>query len=215
MSRTVKLPLAILWIAVVMVAGIAIGYGISSSVMAEDIELVEADSEDLNAEVGDLQRRLEAVIEERDEFEAQVGTVRDQRDSLSERLAENEAVAEERVAGFDEREAALDERQAGLDERAAELDERENAITETEQQIEASKFGDGIYVVGEDIAAGEYRTDGADGSNPVGCYYAFLSSTGADADILDNNIVEGQTRVTLTDGDVFESSSCGEWTAVQ
>jgi hypothetical protein len=109
---------------------------------------------------------------------------------------------------------ALTEREAELDDREAELAEREAAITEAEDEAAASTFGNGVYVVGEDIEAGEYRSAGADGSNPVGCYYAFLSGTGSDADIIDNNIVEGQTRVTLRDGDVFESQSCESWERV-
>lgn len=109
---------------------------------------------------------------------------------------------------------ALAEREAELDEREAEMAERKAAITEAEDEAAANTFGNGVYVVGEDIEAGEYRSTGADGSNPVGCYYAFLSGTGSDADIIDNNIVDGQTRVTLRDGDVFESQSCESWERV-
>jgi hypothetical protein len=87
-------------------------------------------------------------------------------------------------------------------------------LTEAEEATAGSTFGDGVFVVGEDIEPGEYRSAGPDESNPVGCYYAWKTGTGSDADIIDNNIVEGQTRVTLNDGDVFESTSCEQWEQV-
>lgn len=91
----------------------------------------------------------------------------------------------------------------------AELDEREAEISTAEEEAAANTFGNGVYVVGEDIEPGEYRTDGP-GSADI-CYYAFLTGTGSDADIIDNNIVEGQARVTLQKGDIFESSQCQQW----
>lgn len=113
-------------------------------------------------------------------------------------------------------EAELTNRSTQLDEREAALVAREEAVTATEGQIEANTIpGEGVYVVGEDVAAGEYRTEGPSGSNPVGCYYAFLGGTDAAADIIDNNILNGPGRATLSDGDVFETTSCEAWTLIQ
>lgn len=125
-------------------------------------------------------------------------------------------VPADELAALEQREAELSEREAALDDREAGLDDREAALDTTEQQVAASTIpGDGVYVVGEDIEAGEYRTSGPSGDNPVGCYYAFLSGTGADAEIIDNNILGGQGRVSLSDGDVFETSSCEDWSRVE
>lgn len=162
--------------------------------------------------------RFQEVLAERNDL-------RDQRDQAledyeSERAKPPEVVTEtvevevpdvEHERQLDEREGALDEREAELDELASGLEEREAAVTETETQVEENTFSNGIHLVGDDVSAGEYVTAGANGSNPVGCYYAFKSGTGADAEIIDNNIVEGQGRVTLEQGDVFESAHCSEW----
>jgi len=69
-------------------------------------------------------------------------------------------------------------------------------------------FGNGLYVVGTVFPAGVYTTEGAEGSS---CYYAWLTSTGSDADIIDNNIIDGPVTVTLVEGEVFESSGCKTW----
>ncbi len=58
----------------------------------------------------------------------------------------------------------------------------------------------------EDVEPGTYRSGGAEGR-----YYAFMSDVTADADIIDNNIMDGPTVVTLSPGDVFETSGCAEW----
>lgn len=137
-------------------------------------------------------------------------TVEVEPDDIGERRAELD-VREDDIAA---REQELAETETELSDRAAELDERESQLTDAEETAAASTFGNGVFVVGEDIEPGEYRSSGGDGSNPVGCYYAWKSSTGSDADIVDNNIVEGQTRVTLNDGDVFESTSCEQWERV-
>lgn len=131
-------------------------------------------------------------------------------DDIGERRAELDAREDDIAA----REQELEETEAELAERAAELDERESQVTEAEEAAAASTFGNGVFVVGEDVEPGEYRSAGPSGANPVGCYYAWKSGTGSDADIIDNNIVEGQTRVTLNDGDVFESTSCEQWERV-
>jgi hypothetical protein len=125
-------------------------------------------------------------------------------------------VPADELEALEQREAELNEREAALDDREAGLDDREAAVETTEEQVVASTIpGDGVYVVGEDIDAGEYRTAGPSGDNPVGCYYAFLSGTGADAEIIDNNILGGQGRVSLSAGDVFETSSCEDWSRVE
>jgi hypothetical protein len=69
----------------------------------------------------------------------------------------------------------------------------------------ASTFGDGTYVVGEQIAAGTYQ------AAPVGsCYWARNSDATGDS-ILANDNVEGSAVVTIGAGEVFESSRCGTW----
>lgn len=72
----------------------------------------------------------------------------------------------------------------------------------------------GTYVVGSDIAPGTYKTEGPDGSNLVGCYWARLSALTGDA-IIANNISKGADVVQILPGDKgFETSGCKPWSKV-
>jgi hypothetical protein len=78
-------------------------------------------------------------------------------------------------------------------------------------QITKSKttFGEGLYIVGTDIAPGTYKNTGSEG-----CYYARLSGFGGGLDnIIANNNVDAVTIVTIAASDKgFESHRCGTWT---
>jgi len=104
----------------------------------------------------------------------------------------------------------LEARAAELDQREADLEAREAAVAETEQKVaEGTIPGDGIFLVGDDIAPGEYRSEAAD------CYWARLSGTSGDfEEIIANG--NGATVVTIAESDyAFESRLCDEWTLVQ
>ena len=73
---------------------------------------------------------------------------------------------------MDDRRAELDERETDLDQRCSEPDERDKALTATEKEIEENTIpGSGIYLVGDDIKPGTYRSEGSR------CYWARLSGT--------------------------------------
>lgn len=112
-----------------------------------------------------------------------------------------------------ERKTQLDAREAELNRREDELKIREAALQTQEAAVKENTIpGEGLYVVGQDVKAGTYRTAGPSGRP---CYYAIKNGTGADADILDNNIIEGAGSVTIKDGQVFETKGCQDWTLVQ
>lgn len=81
----------------------------------------------------------------------------------------------------------------------------------TKEAGPASSFsGDGEYLVGEDIAAGTYKTAGGDGS--FGCYWARLKDASGEFDaIIANNNLKGPGRVTLNKGEYFQTTNCQEW----
>lgn len=83
--------------------------------------------------------------------------------------------------------------------------------TKNLSQVTTSKtpFGDGMYIVGTDIAPGTYKNTGVQG-----CYYARLSGFGNTTDdIIANNNVDTVTIVTISASDKgFESDRCGTWT---
>ncbi|WP_077490697.1 hypothetical protein [Sinomonas mesophila] len=123
-----------------------------------------------------------------------------------------EAAAAAKENGFAQREQEAAKREQDVTKKEADLTAREKAFEERQTKVAQSQITDGLHVVGKDVQPGVYSTTGGSGRNPLGCYYAWMSGTGSDAEIVDNNIVKGPATVTLRDGEVFESSSCAPWT---
>lgn len=78
-------------------------------------------------------------------------------------------------------------------------------VTATDGTV-AEQFGTGIYLVGRDIGAGHYQTNGQDS-----CYWAVMRDAGM-ATIIANDNTAGPAMITVADGEAVESSSCGTWT---
>lgn len=73
----------------------------------------------------------------------------------------------------------------------------------------ATSFGDGVFVVGSDIAAGRYESTGG----TADCYWARLTSFGGSFDEIIENATEVPTDVTILESDVgFVTTRCGTWT---
>lgn len=104
--------------------------------------------------------------------------------------------------------AAVAQEAAELDEQAAEIAQREAAVSKTEDRIAANTISEGIWTVGVDIEPGTYRTK----DSPYDCYWAIYTSGTNQEDIIQNDIVAGGIpTVTLTKGQDFETSRCGDW----
>lgn len=73
-----------------------------------------------------------------------------------------------------------------------------------------AQFGDGTYVVGQDIQSGTYRLREASS----GCYYERLSGfSGTVKDIIANNDTDVPAIITIAPTDKgFQASNCGTWT---
>ena len=72
-------------------------------------------------------------------------------------------------------------------------------------------FGEGLYLIGDDIPAGTYRS-----SDPLTlCYWARLRAmNGETEDVITNNLARGRQVVTIAAGDVaFTSDDCGTWSS--
>ncbi|GAA3318178.1 hypothetical protein GCM10017710_35250 [Arthrobacter ramosus] len=108
----------------------------------------------------------------------------------------------------------LADKEKTLAGKEANLASREQKLSDAQKQVAASQIKSGLHVVGGDVQPGTYTTTGPDGTNSVGCYYAWKTGTGSDASIKDNNIVKGAATVTLANGEVFESTSCTAWTKI-
>ncbi|MFD6178812.1 MULTISPECIES: hypothetical protein [unclassified Isoptericola] len=75
-----------------------------------------------------------------------------------------------------------------------------------------TSVSDGIYAVGQHMAAGTYKTAGK-----AGCYYAITSGFSGEFDeLLDNDFTSEKSSryVDLVSGQGFETSGCGTWTKV-
>lgn len=74
-------------------------------------------------------------------------------------------------------------------------------------------WGDGTWIVGEDIPAGTYKVTAPVGSR---CYWEITASGTNGAKILANDIPGGgYPKVTLKKGQDFSSSDCGDWKRVK
>ena len=71
-----------------------------------------------------------------------------------------------------------------------------------------TRFGDGTFIVGTDIAPGRYRSSGGDG-----CYLARLRGFGGTLnEIIANANPSGRAVVTILGSDKgFQSNGCGRW----
>ncbi|WP_409470692.1 hypothetical protein [Streptomyces sp. HC307] len=79
----------------------------------------------------------------------------------------------------------------------------------------ASVEGDGMYLVGEDMKAGTYKTAGPADSVIPNCYWARLKdASGEFGSIIANDNAQGQARVTVRNGEYFETSGCATWQKV-
>ena len=155
-----------------------------------------------SAEYKSLSSELEAVQDDLDVAEA--------------KLAETTAA----LGGLPEREAALNQANQDLFEQTTDLETRDSELREREKQLARREKavgiaervqadntigGDGVYRVGQDMAAGTYRS-----VDNVDCYWK-ISGDANGSDIIQNNIVTGPALVTVSTGQFFTTSDCGDW----
>lgn len=127
-------------------------------------------------------------------------------DVVTEVVTESETVdpTDDELRALEDRAAALEDRAAVLRQRERSVVERERKVTRAERVIARSTFGDGVYLVGEDVPPGSYLARGGGD-----CYWARLEDRSQD--IIDNHIGAGQVRVTINAGELFETQGCGTW----
>jgi hypothetical protein len=72
-------------------------------------------------------------------------------------------------------------------------------------------FEDGMYLVGTDIKAGSYKTDG-DADLDLGCYWERTKDdSGEFGSIIANEYADGPGRVTVNSGEYFKVSGGCTW----
>lgn len=83
------------------------------------------------------------------------------------------------------------------------------APVEAPPVIVSEGVGDGMYVVGEDMAAGTYQTPGADGMFGA---WSVESPSGDIVDLGSSSEASDRQIVTLKDGQTFETDGFQPWT---
>lgn len=190
------------WVLGIVVAFV-VGTGIGSS--GEEASGVEsAPTGATGSEVANLQASLDATQE-------QLEQVAGQRDAalgdLGDAQAARASAQEDLTAAEDERDAAI----ARAEEAEGALADAEGAAADEAEAAESAgtQFGDGTWVVGEDIEPGVYRNSG-DGSY---CYWERLSGlSGEFDDIIANGAPDGPAVVEIASSDAaFSSQGCDSW----
>ncbi len=102
-------------------------------------------------------------------------------------------------------EAKLKAQQVVLDQRSAALDDREKKISGAEVTAKANTFaGDGVYIVGQDIQPGTYKSSGGEL-----CYWARHNKAN---EILDNHAAASATVVVVLPSDFsLEVKGCADY----
>lgn len=174
------------------------------------------------APIADLEQQVSSQQASLETLQGQNDTLSSDAEGHAAAIKEQEDLAAEAAANADTTIADFKDSQKSAQ---AKVKDRESAVAAAEKQLakdqktfdgavadrEKNTIGPGLYEVGVDVKAGKYKTSGPDGTNPVGCYYAWMSSSESDADIVDNNITSGQAVVTLRKGQFFEISSCEDF----
>ena len=153
-----------------------------------------------------------AAVEDTPEYKAIASDLKDatsENESLTDELAPMQDAVDEidaRAAALDDTEADLVDREKSVKTDAKAVAKREKKVGIVEKDNEAKTIsGEGMYEVGEDIKAGTYKTKGSSG-----CYYAVLNSTD-NFDIATNGNIDGPGAATVSNGQYFSLSGCGDW----
>ena len=80
----------------------------------------------------------------------------------------------------------------------------ENSTDSSAETATPKQYGEGMYKVGTDIPAGEYRLTATSDSG----YWEVTASSAADADIIGNDNFGGSTYVTVSEGQYLKLNRC-------
>lgn len=185
------------WVIIVAVLIIGIGIGGASAETPDPTE--STDYTTLSDKLDATQAELDATQAELDEANADLETIAGE-------LPEREDQLEADIETLAEEQDSLKTAQGKLKKAQAAVAKREKAVGITEKTVAANTInGEGVYRVGTDMQAGTYRS-----VDNVDCYW-MLSSDANGSNILQNNIVTGPALVTVSPGQFFNSTRCGDW----
>jgi hypothetical protein len=119
------------------------------------------------------------------------------------------------AAAYQGREAALAQtyqgKEAALSGQQQTVKQQEATLKQELGQVQANQIsGDGVYVVGKDIKAGVYHTNGSGNTGQNDCYFATLNSSDTN-NIADNNNFDGAETVDVSSAYAFQVSGPCTW----
>lgn len=201
-------------IAVLAVAILLVGVGIGSSANSHAGALVSAKSANasLHGQVSSLHNQVSTL-------QGHVGTLQGQLTAAQAQASNAVAAATsaanaKAAAAYAARNAALSQQAATLKQQQATLAQQQQAVQAQMGELQASQLsGDGVYIVGKDIKAGVYHTNGSGNTGATDCYFATLNSTDTN-NIADNNNFDGPETVDVSSAYAFEISGPCTWVQV-
>ena len=189
--------------AAVLLAGAGIGIGVNgdagalASARAANV-LLRGQMSTLTSRAGTLQGQLAA---------AQARA----RNAVAAATAAANAKA---ASAYAARNAALSQQATTLKQQQATLAQQQQAVEAQMGELQKSQIsGDGVYVVGKDIQAGVYHTNGSGNTGANDCYFATLNSTDT-SNIADNNDFDGPETVDVSSAYAFEINGPCTWVKV-
>jgi hypothetical protein len=143
---------------------------------------------------------------------SQVGLLKGQENGLKDQVSSAQSQAKNATSAANAKAAqAYAARNSALSQQQTALSKEQQQVKAQLGEIQASQIGgDGVYVVGKDIKAGVYHTNGSGNTGANDCYFATLNSTDT-SNIADNNNFDGPETVDVSSAYAFEINGPCTW----
>ncbi len=196
--------------AAALVVALGVGSAIGATV-ASNTAAVNAANQKVAAahrQIGTLQSQVSTLRSQASTMQSQASTLQAQYQQAKTNAQNAAAIANTKAS------SAWASRNAALSQRAATLNAQAKNIAAETGNLQANQISaDGVYVVGHDIKAGIWHTNGDNGAGGNACYFATLNSTDT-SNIADNNNFDGPETVNVNAAYAFEISGPCTWVKV-
>jgi hypothetical protein len=198
---------------------LALGIGVGIGEAGHSTGISQAAYSASRAQVSTLKGQASALKGQVSDLQATLSN-----DNASVTAARNKATTAQQTANanaaaaYKAKEAALAQayqgKEAALSAQQRTVSQQEATLKQELGQVQASSIsGDGVYVVGQDIKAGTWHTNGSGNTGANDCYFATLNSTDT-SNIADNNNFDGPETVNLAGAYAFQISGPCTWVLV-
>jgi hypothetical protein len=187
---------------------IALGVGVGIGEAAHSTGISQATYNASQAQVSSLKDQVSALKGQISGLQTQVSN-----DNTTVATAQNNAATAQRTANANAQ-AAYKGKESALSAQQQTVNQQEATLKQELGQVQASSIsGDGVYVVGQDIKAGIWHTNGSGNTGANDCYFATLNSTDT-TNIADNNNFDGPETVDVSGVYAFQINGPCTWVLV-